>query len=480
MSKVEGGTVNSSIASSTVYPGDIVYFPRSDAVALVAVPNATVAATRGPAIPSRVDLIWLNYKTTAALGSGELPGDHARTSAFPHEVLDQWIAETRAEVIATGVSHPQECRPDLLETGRPIDPNNVGPRCPAAAYSVRRVNDRSAINAFLTHPLVEHPLGSVAGMKAAFAAERPDGRWAAVVVVEVVTARVDFDRQSVEITRYASHPVSTTDGTDNTASWLLERAVEWAALEGYERVKTYAGTAGNDGGIYRAANFTAIEESSSTGTYDRSGRADYDHDRSLIRYERYPTIGVDHEATTLPRRVEARVDRREEQGFDLSQRALTDRHGTQTATAPSAFRLGREYVTSGKLTRTVETRMSRECQALCREVDGTIPTAATLEEQSVAGIFSALANETVIAAMLVQPDGEIARVTGFTTRETVYPDRTFQWLLNHVEKWAELAGYDQVQVKESVYIGHSTVSAAVPKSLQWSRTNEETWVAKLS
>lgn len=115
------------------------------------------------------------------------------------------------------------------------------------ALQLTRERRRKKVNRFLRR---HHPEGDVAGWRACFGA-RYANRLVAVVVVGRPSARLIDQDRVVEITRYARRD----DRPDNTGTWLLARARQWAALEGYDRIISYAGVAGNRGDLYEGAGF---------------------------------------------------------------------------------------------------------------------------------------------------------------------------------------------------------------------------------
>jgi hypothetical protein len=89
------------------------------------------------------------------------------------------------------------------------------------------------------------------------------------------------DGTAIELTRFGVRD----DRPMNTGSWLIARAREWAALEGYETLIAYAGVAGNYGTVYEAAGFECDDVSQSDGdgwtshSDDRQTWADYERRR---------------------------------------------------------------------------------------------------------------------------------------------------------------------------------------------------------
>lgn len=113
--------------------------------------------------------------------------------------------------------------------------------------SLVRERTRQPVNEFLRQ---RHPLGDVPGWKACFSGRYKDSI-VGVVVVGRPTARMADDGTELSITRFCRRD----DRPDNFGSWLIARARQWAALEGYDTISAHAGVAGNYGTVYEAAGF---------------------------------------------------------------------------------------------------------------------------------------------------------------------------------------------------------------------------------
>lgn len=123
-----------------------------------------------------------------------------------------------------------------------------------------RERSRTEVNSFLESDAADHQLGSVPGWKAAFGA-RYEGALVAVCILGRPVARMIDADSVISISRFAAVPTRP----ENTGSWLIARAREWARLEGYDQLIAYAGVAGNYGTIYEAAGFDLVETSSARG-----------------------------------------------------------------------------------------------------------------------------------------------------------------------------------------------------------------------
>jgi len=90
-----------------------------------------------------------------------------------------------------------------------------------------RERSRTEINEFLDSELVDHQLGSVPGWKAAFGARYNEKLVAICILSRPVAREINSDR-TISISRFAALPTRP----QNTGSWLIARAREWARLEG--------------------------------------------------------------------------------------------------------------------------------------------------------------------------------------------------------------------------------------------------------
>jgi len=136
----------------------------------------------------------------------------------------------------------------------------VDPPTPPSTDSltVTRERSRAAVNEFLTR---HHPLGRTQFWHACFGA-RYRGALVACVVLERPSARMLDDGSVVELTRLGLRE----DRPQNTGSWLIARARQWAELEGFDRLIAYAGVAGNRGTVYEAAGFECDDVAQADGS----------------------------------------------------------------------------------------------------------------------------------------------------------------------------------------------------------------------
>lgn len=144
------------------------------------------------------------------------------------------------------------------------------PPSPGSTDDLELVRERTKapVNEFLEQ---RHPLGGVTGWKACFSARYNDSIVALVVVGRPVAREAD-DGSELSITRFCRRD----DRPANTGSWLIARAREWAALEGYDTLSAHSGVAGNYGTVYEAAGF----EVSNVRMADGSGWLSQGDDRS--------------------------------------------------------------------------------------------------------------------------------------------------------------------------------------------------------
>ena len=136
--------------------------------------------------------------------------------------------------------------------------------------TLTREKSRKKVNRFLEQ---HHPRGGISMWYACFGA-RYKGSLVACVVLERPSARMLDDGTVAEITRFGVRE----DRPTNTGSWLIGKAREWAQLEGFDRLITYAGVAGNYGTVYEAVGFECddVTQSDGSGWKTREGRDSWD------------------------------------------------------------------------------------------------------------------------------------------------------------------------------------------------------------
>jgi hypothetical protein len=466
-------TVGSPIAN--IEPGDIIFFTRKRIHALIrAADDYTDDATTAPFNPSHVDVIWLDGYDTAF-----------RTRSIRRETLESMATDNRIRLIDEGIPNvkainraPGVRNPERHQRDSTVQP---GPRLPVSNLSFERTYSLNLVNGFLKHPIVDHKQGRVQKAKAMFLARRPDGRIAAVTTINSVNARMAFDRETVEITRYASHPETPNHGvTNNTATWMLGRVCQWAALEGYERVRSLAGTDGNNGQIYEAANFTFDGTAETSGAYNRDGRNNQSHSATLKRYIRTVDVDSENASDGLPRRFESRLEANDETRGDAT--TLTEFQQNQAETTPSQFKFTREEATDYKFTHgdTSENYnvFSDELKSLINETNAPIALSELEESRgrhTPAAVFGAAIGDELIAAMIVSgnPRDKIptARIDGYAAKDTEYPDATVRWLLTRVRDWCDLQSYVSVSIPPQTFDHVNRVNNTVPAGVGFTKQN---------
>lgn len=231
---------------------------------------------------------WLS---TPVIGGGEgskerLPDDMRGwyTEHEPIELLATHIPSKSAVWFLTESQEPPALPEDAPSTTEPL--------------SFHRIRTRREVNQFLEHPLVGHQRGGVVGWKACFGA-RYRGDLVAIAILSRPSARHADDGATVELSRFASHPLRPP----NTGSWVLAKARDWAQLEGFESLISYAGVAGNDGILYQALgldaeNSTTIANGQGWGNRaDRDSWGDYERRKYAQRLRDTPAT-YDREQTT--------------------------------------------------------------------------------------------------------------------------------------------------------------------------------------
>ncbi|WP_302084045.1 hypothetical protein [Salinibaculum rarum] len=366
----------------------------------------------------------------------------------------------------------------------------IAPRCRVSNLQLSRERSRNIVSGFLEHPLIDHKRGGYQYANAAFGARRvgenEPGPLCAVTTLTRPSATelckgMTFDLwdtpssaektspnttrtvsagRTRELTRYASHPdVRGGNATDtakaastrreNTASWLISHALEWAALEGYETVVSYSGVANqNEGTIYKAANFqyAGTVDADGDGWTNRSKRDSWSNSREKSRWiaklrpegniepraNRRDSIPV-AEFSELPDNAPSvgnlRMTREEtiQRDFGRAANFLTE-YGTFSDTTP---------VIDGFCTCSAEKLSECTCNP---------------------AIFGANYNDKLIAAIGGREDPQNASVFHVGVHAdsgTAYPTQTAGWLLAKLRDWAHYEGYQQVTIPAGILPSHA-------------------------
>ena len=355
--------------------------------------------------------------------------------------LDVMVETGEVKILASNVRSPSECWWISGDT----TPSSFSP----SRLTLMRERSRKTVNAFLNHPVVDHQRGDVPGWKAAFGA-RYRGELVAVCVLSNPKARMADDGQTIELNRYAAHPRRP----ENTASWLIARAAEWAELEGYDRILTYAGVANdNEGTIYQAANFVPHEstETNGEGWKNRNGRDSWaDYTRRPYTYQLGDGDGL--------RREDRKTAR-----FTGGSTTLASFCALPDDLSPGDLTLARRDG-SERAARFISDHGGADVE----DVDGAV------------AIFAATYRGELIAACTVEEPTEqprrpfeTLRVGTYAIRDVRYPANVGAWLLARVRRWAELEGYHRLTTPPTL----SPTAAASLKRAGFKRRPTGEWVA---
>lgn len=452
-----------------VYPRDVIHFHRRQT-------HAWLAPTDSP---DRVDVYYLD---------GHAP--HTARENVHLRDLQNLIDRGLANVTHTDVENPWE-RWAIAPMTDPPEPRpevRISKRTSTRNLSLARERSRNTVNSFLNDPVVDHKHGGMRFWHAAFSARvqsasSTDSEPCAVAVLDRPNASRLCEYTPTDYTqlaRYASHPEvrgrqETTTGSwvdseeqrlseleENTASWLISRALRWAKLEGYEKVISYSGSANlNEGQIYRATNFehAGTSDSAGDGWTNREGRDQWKNSRD----ERDRWIATLQD-TELPmkRRAKNRYDR-----WDfLDERPMGAFLGDYPERTPgvSDFELTREESEDHDHGRALE----------FFDTHGQVVEGDSLVDvpSGVDAIFGATVDGGHLVAGLALTNGyssasyaDSIEVCGYAARETKYPSQTAAWLLSRARDWSALEGYHTLEVPTAL----ATVPAAA-KSIGASET----------
>jgi len=215
-----------------------------------------------------------------------------------------------------------------------------------------------------------------------------------------------------------------------------------ADLEAYDRLLSYSGVAGNDGGIYQATGF------------EPDGWTDADPDRWESRDGRSRATSVDARKRRWVWRLgdpSARVTRRAA-ARDADNAGLSA-YTTPPDVAgrrPQRFVLCREERPDADPgTPAALSPRARElfADARCRPAAG-VPMATRVRRPRAGGVqppavFGADVDGTLVAALAVGGDptsNESAQVAAYAARETAWPDNTVRWLTARARRWPTSRG----------------------------------------
>lgn len=466
-----------------IQTGDIIQFTRKHISAAVKAPDThieTLSPSDGPTQPANVDLVWIDgYSMTPSRGiplnALHTLFDNGKITLLLRGVQNGWDALRMADDAQVDSQNPAD-RDTAVQ---------IGPRLRVSDLSFERTYSLNHVNGFLKHPVVDHKHGRVQKAKALFVARRPDGRPAAVLTLNSPNARNAFDRQTVEITRYASHPATASaTRTNNTATWMLSHVCDWAALEGYDTIRTLAGTDGNDGSIYQAANFTSDGTANSSGTYNRDGRQNFTHTHTLKRYIKDIDCDGDNASPGLPRRFDSRMKPSESPRDQTT--TLSQFHPDNSPSNPPTkeFRYTREDATDTKFT-TADTDnqypvFSTELTTLITDTDSDVDLSTYRHGRgphTPAAVFGAAITDSLMTAAIVtgnpRESEPTAHVEEYISRPTQYPDRSSQWLFTRIRDWAELNTYQSVRIPADTLTTADHTSQTAPQAVGFSQTHSD-------
>jgi len=301
-----------------------------------------------------------------------------------------------------------------------------------------RERSASVISRFVNHPVVGHELGRNYNAKHITFGARygdKDGSIAGIVDLTYPSAPQLDGQQYIELKRFATHP----HRPENTGSWLIAKAIDWARLEAYDHVISYAGVGGNTGVLYRAVGLSddqyELRQADGSGWAKTEGR---DNRSSWEDYERnrYQKQLV---GEGCPRH------RRE------NQRQLTEGEETLAAYGSTS---GPSTTVSKAKADTLSLHDSDSPVWFARRDMDTESIHATINEygdqsQGAIGpsdaIFAALCAEGVIAALCLSVPDDISEpvvATGYGTAQSPEANKnTAASLVTRARDWAGLSGY---------------------------------------
>lgn len=350
------------------------------------------------------------------LSSPLWPGEVSTVESLPDQSLAYYREHEPIELVASGFPSVESAW-YLTETVAPPAteadvPDTTGP------LSVERVRSRNEVNRFLSHPLVGHMRGSVVGWKACFGL-RYAGDLVAVAVLSRPSARHADDGETIELSRFASHPLRPP----NTGTHLLAKAKQWAALEGYTDLISYAGVAGNEGTLYHASGLDAevrTTAANGSGWGNRSGRDSWgDYTRRKFT-----------ESLREPENVSASESTSDDGQGTLTAFGVGESDGPFSIKRLGATHTDADAVPAGFFESDDHPEADAGALVACSPTTGDVVAACRIT--SGESVESAPNEAAVIAAY--SHDRE--KLTAATN--------TGAWLLGQAREWAGLEGYESV------------------------------------
>lgn len=372
------------------------------------------------------------------------------------EELETKIEYGQAEKLASNVSSKEI----QFLTGKtsPIQSQEPPKTISIHDLTLTREYKRKPVKQFLNHPSVGHVLGSnYPNSRATFAARYggKDGNIVAVVDLAYPSASKLDGEKFIELKRYAAHPRRP----ENTGSWLIAKALEWASLEAYEICRSYTGIAENEGVLYQALNFNRSDGGKTTtsngdgwtsgeGRENRSTWEDYErgrYDKRLLA--NIKNIHRRKRTTTITEPKNNNDSQLSNFGVELKDTKepidATDKSLTATS---NDLVYGRRDNNPEQVVNAIN-KYSNQAEPQ------QIVTEKLIDKRSTV-VLCGLTTKG-IAATLVAGKTESAnkhdyselRVYAYAATETKHPNNTASHLLGKLRKWAGYTGYDSISIQ---------------------------------
>jgi len=333
-----------------------------------------------------------------------------------------------------------------------------------------REQSRTVVRRFLNHPEVGHHLGgTIPASRAVFSARyKPTGNIIALAVFSIPSASALNRHEVHSLKRYAAHP----HAPPNMASWLISRGLDWAKLEGYEQVRSYAGVGDNKGTIYQALNFEALDSGDPITTdgegwtnRDRGSWKDYEKRRYVYNIDTAREVchrspppdeagnGVAADGGPLDKWVALSVDssplapadRAEEATLAQAEVGIVRRDNRPSEVADALQELDNEVAAD---------RMA--------PVTAADPETVAEKADALFGVAMPAGLLAVCAVTEVTVSGEpMLVVTAYGQQEVAYQQNMTASLLGAVRRWAALEGFTRVRVTP---VAGSTLATALAQT----------------
>lgn len=439
---------DNTVSRMCICSGDVLYFTRQRAHALVQQDD------------DGITLEWFDDPI------------HGETE-FTRDELDEMLAMNHVKIVATDFHSLENFH--VWSKYKRADPRTVNPGgAPSPKWMTltaeRGSGSRERVDGFLMHPEIDYqynPTGNP--FRITLTAQFAD-RDVAMATLSTPSSPDRAGNGTIALDRFCAHP----DRPDNTGTWMLKRAGEWARLEGYDQIISYAGVANdNRGHLYYEAGFEKIDESEAdlSNWNNRGGR---DASGTYTRRVWMKDISPDNSHNLPSRRYDERKD--------------SSLKSFETDTDDEA-----EPATQEDIVITREADIDTRSGTLEGYADDVLELVdiESYEDDEVAAIFGVRNDTRLVGAAVVTDDTREGRdnfqsvtISEVGVRDVRWELDTKRFLVSRVRRWADLHGYKRVHAvtptagSDSVYAGEASFEQVEGDGGSPSSPERSEWVSE--